>query len=159
MVLSSPEASNTVNVCFWYHIKSWHGNTYKITGPLWRESTSDQRILLPKTSNVDIWFLFFCATSTSKRLNKKFSSWLFDMHWCSCDTVTKTAIVLHTYRVQIRHKSTSHFSKKGCRKSCNGYRKPSVTDIYWSQSYLVGLLRSALADPNIGNRWSEELDK
>ena len=60
------------------------------------ESTSNQCIPLPKTSDVEVWFFF--VINLSKMWNKQCSCWWFYMLWCSYDIiVTKTAFVVHKH--------------------------------------------------------------
>ena len=41
----------------WLHVmRSCHGNAFRITGLLWRETTSGKWISLTKVSNVELWY-------------------------------------------------------------------------------------------------------
>ena len=65
-------------------ITSWHVNAFRITGPLWGESTGG----FPPQSNqlCGVW-LFFDA---NKLFNKESNCCWFETPWCSCDvTVMK----------------------------------------------------------------------
>ena len=62
-------------------MRSWHGNAFCITGPLWGESTGDRWIPITKTSDVEPWF--FPCWSMNRLLNKQSRGRWTVMSWHS----------------------------------------------------------------------------
>ena len=40
--------------------KSWHGNAFRITSPMWGESTGHRRITLTNASDAELWCFRWC---------------------------------------------------------------------------------------------------
>ena len=82
---------------------SWNGNIFRVSGPLWGESTGHRWIPLPKTG-LDAFF----GLRLNKRLRKQAICWWFEIH-CTHHDVTVMAIHAScffshmTYQQQVYH--------------------------------------------------------
>ena len=114
---------------------SSNGNIFRITGPLWGESTSDWRI--PLTKKV-IWScnVFFDLTQ-KKRLSKQSSLWWFEMPshslWHHCNDMTQYCIqhISDYSRIYIRlsaHKIKTPGPWFNIKTSSFQYRKSHCID-------------------------------
>ena len=61
----------------------WHGNVFRINGPLWRES-SHHKGSVKRSSDI------FAVVSRSKLFNKQLRCWRFETPWHSCDATVMT---------------------------------------------------------------------
>ena len=57
-----------------YHVTLWHGNAFRITGPLRMESTGHWLISIKSISKAELWCFLF--PSRNRLLNKQSNCWL-----------------------------------------------------------------------------------
>ena len=70
---------------------SSNGSIFRVTGPLWRESTGHRWISLTKVSNAELWCCFSCADEqTAEKTDAMLLIW--DAHGAHCDV---TEIISH----------------------------------------------------------------
>ena len=131
--------------CLWDSVNSSHpmmtssnGNIFRVTGPLWGESTGHRWIPLTNASDAELW----CFLQLNKRLSKQARCWWFETPWVSswrhCNEndhtigdviisvmtslITSVSIVCSAVFFGCRSKKTSKFHVTGLREG-----KPPVT--------------------------------